>query len=286
MSTHSRDGAPGHALRLGLGAMLLASGATALAACGGETSAAANRRAVESPRGDRSEVEILRTRVLAVHPHDPRSYTQGLLWWNGRVYESRGRHGESGVFAYRLETGERLAEHALETELFGEGLARVGDELVQVTWQAGLAIVYDETLVELRRQRFRGEGWGLTFDGESLILSDGTHVLSFLDPRDLRVRRRLPVRLRGIPRDRLNELEWVDGAVWANVYETDEIVRVDPQTGDVTAVVDASGLLDRTQAPRAEVLNGIAHLGDRGSFLLTGKYWPSSFEVVFEPAAP
>jgi glutaminyl-peptide cyclotransferase len=133
--------------------------------------------------------------------------------------------------------------------------------------------------------RFRGEGWGLTYDGESLILSDGTHVLRFLDPRDLSVRRRQAVRLHGTPRDRLNELEWVDGVLWANVYETDDIVRIDPASGAVTAVVDASGLLDRTQAPRAEVLNGIAHLGSRGTFLLTGKYWPQSFEVVFEPVS-
>jgi glutaminyl-peptide cyclotransferase len=276
----------GSARPLALGALLLAGSAASIAACGGETSAAANRAATASPDGDRAAVERLRPRVVAVHPHDERSYTQGLLWWDGRVFESRGRHGESGVFAYRLESGERLAGNDLEGSLFGEGLARVGEELVQVTWQAGVAIVYDRDLRELRRLRFRGEGWGLTYDGESLILSDGTHVLTFLDPGDLSVRRKLAVRLRGAPRDRLNELEWVDGAVWANVYQTDEIVRIDPATGEVTAVVDASGLLDRSQSRRAEVLNGIAHLDERGSFLLTGKYWPSSFEVVFEPAVP
>jgi glutaminyl-peptide cyclotransferase len=267
--------AAGSVLALGAGA------GPGVAACTGESSAPAP--AATAPQGT-DEPERLQAKVVASHPHDEGSYTQGLLWWNGRVYESRGRHGESGVHSYLLESGERIDDHPIERELFGEGLALVGDELVQITWQAGVAIVYDASLQELRRMRFRGEGWGLTYDGESLILSDGTHVLSFLDPETLRVRRRVQVRLRGVPRDRLNELEWVDGAVWANVYETDELVRIDPETGRVTALVDASGLLDRSTTRRAEVLNGIAHMPERGTFLLAGKYWPRSFEVVFEPA--
>jgi glutaminyl-peptide cyclotransferase len=251
-----------------------------LPACSGESSATAS----SSAPARRTEPDHLRARVVAVHPHDEGSYTQGLQWWRGRIYESRGRHGESGVRCYELESGEVIADHELEPELFGEGLTVVGEEVFQITWQAGVAIVYDESLRELRRMRFRGEGWGLAYDGESLILSDGTHVLSFLDPQTLRVRRRIEVRQAGVPRARLNELEWVDGDLWANVYESDELVRIDPGTGVVTAVVAADGLLDRSQAVRAEVLNGIAHLPERGTFLLAGKYWPHSYEVVFEPA--
>jgi len=251
-----------------------------LAACVGETAAGAPAAAPTISPGP----ERLRARVVAVHPHEQRSYTQGLQWWKGRMYESRGRYGESGVHSYDLETGEVIDDHELERDLFGEGLTAVGDELVQITWQAGVAIVYDESLNELRRMRFRGEGWGLAYDGESLILSDGTHVLSFLDPHTLEVRRRLEVRQGTASRDRLNELEWVDGALWANVYQSDELVRIDPETGRVTAVVEAEGLLDRSAAPGAEVLNGIAYLPERETFLLAGKYWPQSFEVVFEPA--
>ncbi|HVS65785.1 MAG TPA: glutaminyl-peptide cyclotransferase [Thermoanaerobaculia bacterium] len=250
-----------------------------LAACSGETAAGAPAAAPTTPL----EPDRLRARVVAVHPHEERSYTQGLEWWKGRMYESRGRHGESGVHSYELETGKVIDDHELEPDLFGEGLTAVGDELVQITWQAGVAIVYDESLNELRRMRFRGEGWGLAYDGESLILSDGTNVLAFLDPQTLNVRRRVEVRQGTVPRDRLNELEWVDGALWANVYQSEELVRIDPVTGRVTAVVEAEGLLDRSTAPRAEVLNGIAYLPERETFLLTGKYWPTSFEVVFEP---
>ncbi|HUP22125.1 MAG TPA: glutaminyl-peptide cyclotransferase [Thermoanaerobaculia bacterium] len=227
--------------------------------------------------------ERLRARVVAEYPHDPRSYTQGLLWHEGVVYESRGRYGQSGVRRYRLD-GEVLTDVEIPDEYFGEGLAMVGERLYQLTWQEGVVFVYEaESLEQLERLAFRGEGWGLAFDGESLIVSDGTHVLTFLDPATLTSRRRLVVRQQGAVRDALNELEYVDGAIWANVYQIDEIVRIDPESGAVTAVVDASGLLDGAEVPRAEVLNGIAWRPDNGTFLLTGKYWPKMFEVVLEP---
>ena len=230
--------------------------------------------------------ERLVVRVVGEHPHDSGSYTQGLLWHEGAVYESRGRHGESGVRRYRLD-GTVEADVELEDAYFGEGLALVGRQLYQLTWQEGTVFVYDAgDLRRLERRAYRGEGWGLAFDGESLIASDGTHVLVFLDPATLEIRRRLVVRQQGSLRDSLNELEYVDGAIWANVYQTDDIVRIDPATGAVTAVVDAAGLLDpRDAGERAGVLNGIAWRADTGTFLLTGKYWPKIFEVAFEPAS-
>ena len=225
-------------------------------------------------------------RVVGEHPHDPGSYTQGLLWHEGSVFESRGRHGESGVRRYRLD-GTVEADVELEDAYFGEGLALVGQQLYQLTWQEGTLFVYDASdLRRVERLPYRGEGWGLAFDGESLIASDGTHVLVFLDPATLEIRRRLVVRQQGSLRDSLNELEYVDGAIWANVYQTDDIVRIDPATGAVTAVVDAAGLLSAQEADeRAEVLNGIAWRADTGTFLVTGKYWPKMFEVSFEPSS-
>jgi glutaminyl-peptide cyclotransferase len=227
--------------------------------------------------------ERLRVRVVAEHPHDRRSYTQGLLWHDGRIYESRGRYGQSGLRRYLLD-GNVETDIELADDFFGEGLALAGDRLYQLTWQDGAVFVYDAASLELVEERaFRGEGWGLTFDGESLIASDGTHVLAFLDPATLATRRRLVVRQQGVVRDALNELEYAGGAIWANVYQTDEIVRIDPESGAVTAVVDARGLLDAAETAGAEVLNGIAWRPDTETFLLTGKYWPKMFEVVFEP---
>jgi glutaminyl-peptide cyclotransferase len=258
-----------------------------LLCCGVTVACAAGDAATDDGGGGETTVaapERLVVRVLAEHPHDPGSYTQGLLWHDGVVYESRGRNGQSGVRRYRLD-GTVEADIRLEDAYFGEGLALVGERLFQLTWQDGALFVYDAADLERIEQRsFRGEGWGLAFDGESLITSDGSHVLTYLDPATLAVRRRLVVRQQGAVRDSLNELEYAGGAIWANVYQTDEIVRIDPATGVVTAVVDAAGLLDPLDAGGAEVLNGIAWRADTGTFLLTGKYWPKMFEVTFEPA--
>jgi glutaminyl-peptide cyclotransferase len=252
--------------------------------CAGEPLAGSGSASVEpASRAPAVTPERLRAKVVAEYPHDPRSYTQGLLWHEGVIYESRGRYGQSGVRRYRLD-GEILTDAEIPDEYFGEGLTLVGERLYQLTWQEGVVFVYEaESLERLEQRAFRGEGWGLAFDGESLIVSDGTHVLTFVDPATLTSRRRLVVRQQGAVRDALNELEYVEGAIWANVYQTDEIVRIDPESGAVTAVVDASGLLDRVAAPRAEVLNGIAWRPETGTFLLTGKYWPKMFEVVLEP---
>ena len=233
------------------------------------------------------EPERLRVRVVADYPHDPGSYTQGLIWHDGTVFESSGGYGRSSVRSYELGQATPSSLIELEGRLFAEGLALVGDELHQLTWKDGQLFVYGiEPLEERDRRRYVGEGWGLAFDGSSVVSSDGTHVLRFRDPRDYRVLRRLEVLRRGLPQDRLNELEYVDGQLYANVYQTDEIVRIDPETGAVNAVIDASGLLTAEEARRAEVLNGIAYRPDTGTFLLTGKNWPKLFEVELVPAVP
>lgn len=230
--------------------------------------------------------ERLGVRVLAEYPHDPGSFTQGLLVHDGALYESTGRYGHSRVRKIEPESGRVLAERVLPARLFGEGLALAGDRLVQITWQEGVALLWEpETLEPLGELSYRGEGWGLAYDGDRLILSDGTSALSFRDPATLEETDRLDVTLEGAPLSRLNELEWVDGALWANVWGSRSVVRIDTASGAVTAVADLSSLLERLPAeaaPDIDVLNGIAWWPERESFLVTGKLWPRMFEVVFE----
>ena len=238
----------------------------------------------------------LRVDVVASYPHDSTSYTQGLVWTPGDVmYESSGGFRESRVTRWSLTRSDESLTSAGRTkvvriadELFAEGLTIVDDRLLQLTWKSGLALVYEiPQMVEVERVRYQGEGWGLAFDGKSLIQSDGSHILTFRDPRTLVVEHRLEVRRGRSPQDRLNELEWVNGSLYANVYQTDEIVQIDPATGAVLTVIDASGLLNPQEARNAEVLNGIAYRASQETFLLTGKYWPRVFEVRFiETVAP
>lgn len=228
------------------------------------------------------EIEALRARVLRRYPHDMDAYTQGLIWHGGVLYESTGQYGSSSLRRVRLDDGEVLAERKLDRKLFGEGLARVGERLIQLTWRSGKAIVSSlDTLEQQETLRYGGEGWGLCFDGNSLIMSDGSSTLVFRDPETMKVRRRVTVRRDGIPVEMLNELECVDPHVYANIWQRNEIVRIDPNTGDVTASIDARGLLSREEATRADVLNGIAYKPLTKTFLVTGKLWPAVFEVEF-----
>ncbi len=225
----------------------------------------------------------LQLEVIAQYPHDPEAYTQGLLWFDGRVYESTGQYGRSRVRRWDLESGRVEVDRALPDDLFGEGLARVEDRLVQITWKAGRAFLWSlDALEPLGELSFRGEGWGLESVGDRLVLSDSTHVLRFLDPATLEQESRLAVRRGGFPADSLNELEFDGTHLWANVYQSDDILRIDPATGVVTGVVDASGLLSPEERRRAEVLNGIAWRPETGTFLITGKHWPRVFEVTIE----
>lgn len=224
-------------------------------------------------------------RVVRRYPHRPDAFTQGLLFHEGVLYESTGRRGLSELRLVDLATGSVRRRRALSERYFGEGLARVGERLVQLTWTSGRAIVFSRDDFEpVRELEYAGEGWGLCFDGERLVMSDGSAWLSFRDPDTFAEQQRVRVTHAGRPLGRLNELECVDGLVWANVWTTDEIVAIDPDRGEVTAVVDASGLLSREERAGTDVLNGIAWAQDRGHFLITGKLWPWLFEVDFVPA--
>ena len=214
------------------------------------------------------------------YPHDPRAFTQGLVFHGGILYESTGQYGRSSIRRVDLETGQVLAARTLNQRLFGEGLAIHDDKLYQLTWKSGLAIVYDiESLDVIETLRYDGEGWGLTYDGESLILSDGTPELRFLDPATFEVRRRVRVMGANGPVANINELEYVDGEIWANIWYEDVLIRVDPRTGNVVGTVDLSSLYAVPERDREQVANGIAYDAASSRLFLTGKYWPLLFEV-------
>lgn len=230
-------------------------------------------------------VEALRVRVIRRFPHDPDAFTQGLLWHDGHLYESTGLHGRSSLRKVALETGEVLAQRSVERRLFAEGLARVDDRLIQLTWESGEAHVWSLDGFEHRRTfTYDGEGWGLCYDGRHLVMSDGSERLTFRDPETFRVDHVIRVRDDAGFVEELNELECVDGVVWANVWQTDRIVRIDAASGRVTGSVDASGLLELGDRLDADVLNGIAWIPERGHFVITGKLWPWLFEVDFVAA--
>jgi len=227
----------------------------------------------------------LSVRVVASYPHDPMAFTQGLIHHCGQFYESTGLAGESSLRRVELLTGRVLEAHVLPAEQFGEGLARVGERLVQLTWKDGIAHQYAvESLEPLGVWTYDGEGWGLCFDGQRLVMSDGGPRLLFRDPDTFEELGRVSVTSDGAPVFRINELECVGDLVYANVWQTEELVVIDPATGDVVAEIDASGLLDDDAAMQADVLNGIAFDRGRNRFFLTGKLWPKVFEVRFVDA--
>lgn len=217
-------------------------------------------------------------------PHDTGAWTQGLLVDGDAIYESTGRYGNSALRELDRTTGEVRREVALDADLYGEGLALAGDRLLQLTWREGTLLAWDRaTLTEADRIGYEGEGWGLCTDGNRLVMSDGSAVLTFRDPAIFAVTGSIEVRRDGEPLERLNELECVDGLVYANVWQTSEIAVIDPASGSVTAMIDASSLVAAVGGG-ADVLNGIAHDPRTNTFLVTGKLWPTIFEVRFVPA--
>ncbi len=242
-----------------------------VAACGGAGDGNAEPPA-EIPR---KQLEIVRT-----YPHDSQAFTQGLLVRGDQVFESTGLRGQSSLREVDLTTGQIQRRVDLPPALFGEGLASVGSQLIQLTWTAGVARVYDrDSFALVREHRYTTQGWGLCYDGSRLVMSDGSSTLYFRDPATFELQRQVEVRQAGEPLERLNELECVNGKVYANVFETDWIAEIDPASGDVTAVIDGSGLLTASERAGANVLNGIAYRAGGGTFLITGKLWPRMFEV-------
>jgi len=225
------------------------------------------------------EVPVYKIEVVNTWPHDAAAFTQGLTWYQGNLYEGTGRNGQSSLRMVDLETGELLKRQNLAQRFFGEGIAIVDDRVYQLTWQSHMGFVYDVDSFEQQKTFFlAGEGWGITFGNDALIVSDGSAYLRFLDPETLQQEKRVQVTLNGNPVQSLNELEFINGEVWANVWYQDVIVRIDPQTGKVNSIVDLSGLYPQRKS-RDEVPNGIAWDEEGQRLFVTGKLWSSLFEI-------
>jgi glutamine cyclotransferase len=223
-------------------------------------------------------------RVVRAYPHDRGAFTQGLLWLDGYLYEGTGLNGRSGIRKVQLETGRVVQQQSIAQQFFGEGVAVFGSSLYQLTWQNGVAFVYDRATFKLQKQfTYTGEGWGLTSDGRRLIMSDGTEYLRFLDPATFRETGRVRVTDAGRPVTQLNELEYIRGEVYANVWQTDRIARINPNTGRVNSWIDLSGLLSVLERPGVDVLNGIAYDPQGDRLFVTGKLWPRVFEIKVAP---
>lgn len=220
--------------------------------------------------------------VVEKYPHDPAAFTQGLVWHEGRLYEGTGLVGFSSLRRVKLETGEVEKKIDIAPNLFGEGIVIWIDSVVQITWQNHIGFVYDlDSFAQRRSFGYEGEGWGLTHDGTHLIMSNGTSVLTLRDPETLEETGRIDVTFRGQPLSRLNELEYIDGSIWANVWPTNQIVIISPSTGRVSGVLDLTGILTpEDQGNRGvDVLNGIAYDASSRRIFVTGKYWPTLYEI-------
>ncbi|MEZ4538893.1 MAG: glutaminyl-peptide cyclotransferase [Chloroflexota bacterium] len=225
-------------------------------------------------------------RIINTYPHDPAAFTQGLIFVDGELYEGTGRWGESTLREVALATGAVLRSRPLDAQYFGEGITLLGDKIYQLTWQDQTGFVYDrDTFEPLQTFTYPHEGWGITQDGTRLIVSDGTATIRFWDPETLQETGQITVRDNEGPLNRLNELEFINGEIWAHIWLTDLIARISPETGDVLGYIDLTGLLDTsTLTQPVDVLNGLAFDSETGRIFVTGKLWPSLFEIEVIPA--
>ena len=232
------------------------------------------------------EPEVVGYELVRAYPHETDAFTQGLLFADGILVESTGLEGHSRLRKLSLRTGKPIQEIRLPDEVFAEGTALVGDRLYTLTYKAGKAFVFDaRSLEHVGTFSYPGEGWGLTYDGERLVMSDGTAELRFIDPETFTELSRQTVTFRGEPLRQINELEYIDGKIWANVWMQDVLVRIDPETGAVDQVADLRGLFPRAQReqPYRDVLNGIAYEPNTDRLFVTGKNWPQLYEIRLVP---
>ncbi len=230
-----------------------------------------------------SSIPVYGYKIVHSYPHDTGAYTEGLFYKDGYLYESTGEAGQSTVRKVDLPTGETVQRYNLPSRYFGEGIVDWKDRLVQLTWQSQTGFVYDRASFTLQHTfSYTGEGWALTRDDRHLYMSDGTPVLRVLDPQSLTTIRRITVTADGVPVTHLNELEWIKGELYANVWLTDRIARIDPNTGHVVGWIDLAGLFDISQLPDPgnDVLNGIAYDAAHDRLFVTGKRWPRLFEIT------
>lgn len=242
----------------------------ALASCGASTPA---------------EPPVFGYKVVRAYPHDPTAFTQGLFFLGDRLYESTGLHRQSTIREVRLEDGKVLRSVSLAPQYFGEGIVNWGPDILSLTWQDGIGFRWNRADFRQKGQfRYPGEGWGLTQDGRNVIMSDGTSELRFLDPATMKERRRVRVTYRGQPVERLNELEWVKGEIFANIWMGRRIARIDPESGRVTGWIDLTDLaLENANGDPDAVLNGIAYDARRDRLFVTGKNWAKLYEIDIVP---
>ncbi|MGA9099157.1 MAG: glutaminyl-peptide cyclotransferase [Methanotrichaceae archaeon] len=225
-------------------------------------------------------VPIYGYKIINTYPHDTGAFTEGLVYDKGMLYESTGLYGKSTLRKVDLETGKVLDEIVLPDSLFGEGITIWKDRIIQLTWQSGTGLVYDkDNLSMIDSFTYNTEGWGLTSDSKHLIMSDGTDTLYFLDPETFKMVGQIKVKNNGNPVNDLNELEYIKGMVYANVWLTDKIAIISPENGEVKAWIDLQGLLSEKARRNADVLNGIAYDSEGDRLFVTGKLWPSLFEI-------
>jgi glutamine cyclotransferase len=235
----------------------------------------------ESPVPGNSDAIIYTYNIVNTYPHDRTAFTQGLVFEDDVLYEGTGQYGHSTLRRVELETGDILQIRELSDEFFGEGITIYEDEVIQITWKSNVGFVYGKNSFELLQQfNYPTEGWGITHDGTRLIMSDGTSTLRFLDPQTFEEIGQLDVFDHDTPIDRLNELEYIQGEIYANVWQEDWIVRIAPETGRVVGWIDMRGLLSaEDQSEPVDVLNGIAYDAEADRLFVTGKWWPKLFEI-------
>jgi glutamine cyclotransferase len=272
-------------------------GSTPSTACSNESDSSLPTKstaetATKNQRTPAREISVYGYRVVRTYPHDRLAFTQGLVFEDGILYESTGGSrwspalaGQSTLRKVELETGKVLETKLLSPDLFGEGIAVFENRIIQLTWRARVGFVYDKsTLARTKQFTYSTEGWGITHDGRRLIMSDGSETLYFWDPETLQELGRLIVTANGKPVNRLNELEYIDGEIFANIWQTERLARISPESGEVLAWVDLTGLLGPAdRGPTVDVMNGIAHDAEGGRLFVTGKGWPKLFEIELIP---
>ena len=229
-----------------------------------------------------AEIPVYTAEVVHTYPHDATAFTEGLFYLNGYLYESTGLEQHSSIRKVRLETGEVVKRLDIDPQYFGEGIVNWKGRIVSLTWKTEVGFVFDLASFKLERKwSYVGEGWALTQNGKEIIMSDGTSQLRFLDPDTLKETHRIEVRLQGTPVPNVNELEWVKGEIYANVWQTNWILRIDPASGNVVGIIDLKGLLKNSDVTpgQTDVLNGIAYDAKADRLFVTGKNWPKLFEI-------
>jgi glutamine cyclotransferase len=240
--------------------------------------------AKQAPAAKPTAAPVYGYKIVRTYPHDRTSFTEGFFVLDGQFWESTGLEGRSYIRRIDIESGRVLQQYNIPSKYFGEGIVIIGNQLFELTYKHGLAFVYDKSTFQLLKTfQYSGEGWALTTDGKNLIFDDGSSVLKFLDPATFKEVRRITVTDAGQPVDQINELEYIKGEIWANIWQEEKIARIDPRTGKINSWLDMRGLLSVMESVGTDVLNGIAYDAKTDRIFVTGKFWPKVFEITVGP---